>query len=543
MKNKQKVADFNELEPDQPAHARVGTVDLVIIRWPDADEVSVLYGRCLHRGALLADGRIEGDNLICGLHDWDYRFRTGVSEFDHSEQLAKFEHVIEDGGVFVDADEVDAWAKEHPQPYDREAYQGAYADSSGSDVEDALPEIRSLATDGLSDELGHGPVESMGVPRGELPGWGSIQVLAAQFDRLPCLDDERVDTQVVLGPRAKKPLILDIPIFVSDMSFGALSPEAKVALARGAKRAGTAICSGEGGAIPEELDESDRYLFELGTGRHGFDLAQMSNVQAFHFKLGQGAKTGVGGHLPGAKVTKEIAEVRDIEAGEDSVSPARFPDLSTPAEFAAFADEVRDASGGIPIGFKLSAQHVEPDIDAAIEAGADYLILDGRGGGTGAAPRIIRDHFGVPTIPGLGRARRHLDRIGALDVTLVVTGGLREPADFFKALALGADAVAIANSAIQAIGCLAMRACHTGNCPVGIATQRESLRSRLDVEIAARRLERFLESSITLMSTMARACGHQTFSTLSPSDLSTFDYEFHLLTGVPFAGHAEGTTF
>ena len=188
------------------------------------------------------------------------------------------------------------------------------------------------------------------------------------------------------------------------------------------------------------------------------------------------------------------------------------------------------------MGAKLSAQHIEADLDAALEIGVDYVILDGRGGGTGAAPLIFRDHISVPTIPAIARARRHLDRVGAHDVTLVATGGLRTAADFAKALALGADAVAIANSALQAIGCVGMRACHTDRCPVGIATQDPELRARLPVQAASERLARFLGASVELMCVLARACGHDRLSDFSLDDLSTYDRELHHLTGVAYAG-------
>ena len=173
---------------------------------------------------------------------------------------------------------------------------------------------------------------------------------------------------------------------------------------------------------------------------------------------------------------------------------------------------MRDRTGGIPIGYKLSAQHIEKDIDAALEVGVDYIILDGRGGGTGAAPIIFRDNISVPTIPALARARRHLDGLDRKDVTLVITGGLRKPADFIKALALGADAVAVSNAAMQAIGCIAMRACHTNNCPVGIATQKPHLMSRIVIEKSANQLKNFFETSVELMQVMARACGYDHLS-------------------------------
>lgn len=207
------------------------------------------------------------------------------------------------------------------------------------------------------------------------------------------------------------------------MSFGALSEEAKVALATGAEKAGTGICSGEGGMLPEEQAANSRYFYELASAKFGFSLDKVKNVQAFHFKGGQGAKTGTGGHLPGIKNHGKISQVRGIPEGEDAISPATFTDLKTSADFARVADEVRQMSGGIPIGFKLSANHIEADIDFALDAGADYIILDGRGGGTGAAPALFRDHISVPTIPALARARRFLDAQGVKDVTLIITGG------------------------------------------------------------------------------------------------------------------------
>ncbi|MFN2168788.1 MAG: FMN-binding glutamate synthase family protein, partial [Anaerolineae bacterium] len=300
--------------------------------------------------------------------------------------------------------------------------------------------------------------------------------------------------------------------------------------------AGTGICSGEGGMLPEEQAENSRYFYELASARFGFSMDKVARAQAFHFKGGQGAKTGTGGHLPGRKVRGKIAEVRGLSAGTDAISPPRFPDWHGLAEFRDFAAQVREATGGIPVGFKLSAQHIEKDIDAALEVGADYIILDGRGGGTGAAPRLFRDNISVPTIPALARARRHLDRSGAAQVTLIITGGLRLPADYVKALALGADAVALANAPMQAIGCLGMRACHTNNCPVGIATQKPHLRARLPVDEAAERLARFFTASVELMTVLARAAGHTRLADFNPRDLTTFKRDMADLTGVAYGG-------
>jgi len=526
------IADWSALADRSPAYALVAGVDLVAVRYDDA--ISVFYGRCLHRGALLADGHVRGANLICPVHNWDYRCDTGVSEYNNAEALPKFTAWIETGRVWVDADEIAAWAEAHPQPYDRDAYLGLYQDTHGTAEEPHTALVHSLARSGSGH--GHGPMAAMGVPHDRLPRWDDIQIVTAQLARAPRLEDEPVETGVVIGPNAQRPLRLEIPLMISDMSFGALSEPAKRALARGAELAGTGIASGEGGMLPEERDENSRYVYELASGRFGFAWDKLDGVQAFHFKGGQAAKTGTGGHLPAAKVTDRIAAVRGLKAGQDAISPPRFPDWTEPGHVRAFADEVRSRTGGIPIGYKLSAQHIEADIDAALEVGVDYIILDGRGGGTGAAPLLFRDHISVPTIPALARARRHLDRAGRGDVTLIITGGLRQPADFVKALALGADAIALATSAMHAIGCIAMRACHTNACPVGIATQKPHLVSRLVVEKSAERLAIFLTASVQLMATMARACGHARLADLTPADLTTWQQDMSRLSGVPYGG-------
>ena len=221
------------------------------------------YGRCLHRGALLADGHVDGDNLICGLHDWDYRLDSGVSEYNNEEVLPKFAAWIDGGKVVVDADEIAAWEKDHPQPYRRDAYLGLYAEVHADAVEPHVQQIQHYAQHGLSKTGHHGAVAAMGVPRQELPSWDDIQIVTAQLATAPRLDDAPVGTEVVIGPNAQRPLTLEIPLMVSDMSFGALSEPAKVALARGAELAGTGICSGEGGMLDEEQAENGRYFYEL----------------------------------------------------------------------------------------------------------------------------------------------------------------------------------------------------------------------------------------------------------------------------------------
>lgn len=396
--------------------------------------------------------------------------------------------------------------------------------------------IQELANKSL-DEIGHhGPMGAMGVPVYKLPLWDDIQLVTAQVAKKPLLEEDEVGTEVTIGKNALKPLKLKIPLFVSDMSFGALSEEAKLALAKGAELAGTGICSGEGGMLPEEQEANSRYFYELASAQFGFNESLLSKVQAFHFKGGQGAKTGTGGHLPGNKVKGKIAQVRQLQEGQDAISPSTFKNLDSVADFKNFAERVRELSGGIPIGFKLSAQHIEADVEFAVAAGADYVILDGRGGGTGAAPLVFRDNISVPTIPALARARYYLDRKGYDHVSLVITGGLRTPADFVKALCLGADAVALSNAPMQAIGCIGARMCNTNLCPAGIATQDPELRKQINVDKGAARLARFFQSSVELMKLLAKACGHRHFSEFSKHDLSTWKKDMHELAGVPYSG-------
>ena len=486
-------------------------------------------------------GRSSSQPFCDGSHvGTDFTPRVIVSDTDDDAYLCACKHTRNppfcDGShkQFSDADV----GKEGP---------GIAADESpvpkarATAEEPSVEFIHQLAQEGLSNVGHHGPMGAMGAVRTKLPQWDDFQIMTAQLHTKPLLEDVDVATELVIGPECKKPLTLKIPLFVSDMSFGALSEEAKIALAKGAELAGTGICSGEGGMLPEEQQANSRYFYELASAMFGYKESLLENVQAFHFKGGQGAKTGTGGHLPGIKNIGRIPEVRGIPEGQPAISPPTFADLHTAADFKKFAERVREVTGGIPIGFKLSANHIEKDIAFALEASADYIILDGRGGGTGAAPLLFRDHISVPTIPALARARHFLDKQGASGrVTLIITGGLRVPSDFIKALALGADGIALSNSAMQAIGCIGARICHTNNCPAGIATQKPELRRRLDVDAAAQRLHNFFDASTELMQVMARACGHDHLGGFDIDDIATFNAELAQLSGVEYSGYDAG---
>ncbi len=485
-------------------------------------------------------GRSKSQPFCDGSHaGTDFKPRAFTAEEDGTAYLCACKHTANppfcDGTHKQFSDE--QVGKEGPGV---KAGQGALPKAVATVEEPTVAYIHELARDGLSKLGHHGRMTSMGVPRHLLPHWDDLQIMAAQMATKPLMEEQTVGTKLVIGPEAAKPLVLNVPLFVSDMSFGALSEEAKIALATGAELAGTGICSGEGGMLPEEQQANSRYFYELASAGFGYREELLSKVQAFHFKGGQGAKTGTGGHLPGNKNVGKISQVRGIAEGQPAISPPTFKELSSVSDFKRFADRVRELTGGIPVGFKLSANHIEQDIQFALDASADYIILDGRGGGTGAAPKMFRDHISVPTIPALARARRYLDEQGAGGrVTLIITGGLRLPIDFVKALALGADGVALSNSAMQAIGCVAARMCNTNNCPTGIATQKAELRKRLDIQKSAEQLQRFFAASVELMQVMARACGHDDLGKFNKNDLATWHREMALLSGVKYSGYTD----
>lgn len=368
--------------------------------------------------------------------------------------------------------------------------------------------------------------------------WDEILICGAQLATLPLNEDESVCTKTVIGPKSATPLVISTPVYVSHMSYGALSREVKIALAKGSAAAGTAMCSGEGGILPESLEAAGRYIFEYVPNRYSVTPENLLAVDAVEIKIGQSAKPGLGGHLPGAKVTDEIAEVRGFPAGEDIVSPARFPDIRNADELRAKVDELRETTGGKPIGIKLAAGHIEADLEIALIAEPDFVTIDGRAGATGAAPKVVKDATAIPTIFALARARAFLDAAGADGVSLVITGGLRNSADIAKALAMGADAVAVASAALIAAGCQQYRICNTGNCPVGITTQNPELRARLSIDLSAKRVENFFDVITHELADFARLTGHDDLRKLGVGDLRTTNSEIAKRTPIAHVGEA-----
>ena len=386
------------------------------------------------------------------------------------------------------------------------------------ECETHMASIHSMAANGQ-------PILEPMRTRAKSISWDDILIKGAQLARLPRNDDEPVQTETIIGPRAQRPLVIETPVYVSHMSFGALSKEIKIALAKGSATAKTAICSGEGGILEEELQNAHKYIFEYVPNQYSVTDESLQRVDAIEIKIGQSAKPGMGGHLPGNKVTSEVASVRGRTQGTDIISPARFQDVGSRDDLKRKVDWLREKSGGRPIGIKLAAGNIEADLEFALFAEPDYITLDGRPGATGAAPKLVKDATSIPTVFALNRARNYLNEKGVEDVSLVITGGLRISSDFAKALALGADAVAIGTAALMAAGCQQYRVCHTGRCPMGIATQDPQLRSRVDIDDSAKGIANFLRASTEELATFARLTGYDNVHGLATTDLCTLNSE------------------
>ena len=368
-----------------------------------------------------------------------------------------------------------------------------------------------------------------------MPNWDDILILGAQLNPAPLLDDEPVITTVVIGKNAKRPLIAENPVFVSHMSFGALSAETKVALAKGTAMSGSVQESGEGGILPEEREAANKYIFEYIPNKYSVTDENLRNSDAIEIKIGQGTKPGMGGHLPAEKVTPEIAAIRNKPLGQDIHSPSKFQEIKTKEDLKALVAELRDRSDGRPIGIKIAAGRIERDLEFCVFAEPDFITIDGRGGGTGASPYLLREATSVPTIYALHRARKYLDSVGAKNISLIITGGLRVSSDFAKAIAMGADAVAVGTGALIAVACQQYRICGSGKCPMGIATQDPELRARLKVEAAALRVANYLNVSLAELRSYARITGHRRLHDLSVNDLCTIRSEISEHTDIPHA--------
>lgn len=375
-------------------------------------------------------------------------------------------------------------------------------DSSASEAE--MSYIQQIATSGET------VIEPAGAQTNLSP-WSDILVLAAQLSRQPLTSSQPVNSEVVIGPNAKKPLTLESPLIVSHMSYGALTGETKVNIAKGAKQAHSAVGSGEGGLYEPEFEANQQVIFEYVPNKYSANDANLQKVAAIEIKIGQSAKPGLGGHLPGSKVTPEIAKMRGFPVGEDIISPPAFPDLKTPDDLKSLVDQLRDRSGGRPIGVKIAANDIEADLEWIKFAQPDFITIDGRGGGTGAAPKLWKETAGVPTLYALIRARRYLDD-NKMPQQLIVTGGLRTSDEIVKCLALGADAVALATGVLTALA------------------------APSDTLAADQKVANYLNVTLSELKTYARACGVTALRDFNLSHLATADYNLATHTPIRHVG-------
>ena len=419
-----------------------------------------------------------------------------VEEDNNKQETAEQEETKQEGSKSI---ELKNYLKEYKRDSDEK--------------EKNMLDIHTMAIEGKSI------ISAMGT---KLPivSWDDILILGGQLNKMPLLENEKVSLRTVIGKNAKKPMVLESPIFVSHMSFGALSKEAKTALAIGTKRTKTAICSGEGGILQEEFENSYKYIFEYVPNKYSVNDENLKKVSAIEIKIGQGTKPGMGGHLPAEKVTEEIAKVRGKNVHEDIISPSKFEEIETKEDLKNLVAELREKSEGCPIGIKIAAGHIEEDLEFACFAKPDFITIDGRGGATGASPKIIKDSTTVPTIYALYRARKYLDEHNE-QISLIITGGLRTSSDFTKAIAMGADAVKNNKEDMIAIGCQQYRVCNSGKCPVGIGTQDPELRKRFHIEESSKRLENYLNVVNDELKTFARITGNNNIHNLSNYDIVT----------------------
>lgn len=423
---------------------------------------------------------------------------------------------------------------------------------------DVLAYIEHAATHGLYE------IRGLGAKR-RLPHFDDLVLLTASASRYPLEGyREKCDTKTILGTRhAKRPIELEIPITIAGMSFGALSANAKESLGRGAAAAGTSTTTGDGGMTPEERQSSKTLVYQCLPSRYGFNPDDVRKADAIELVIGQGAKPGGGGMLLGQKVGPRVAKMRTLPQGIDQRSACRHPDWTGPDDLAIKIEELREITDWqIPIYVKLGATRVREDVKLAVKAGADVVVVDGMQGGTAATQQVFIEHAGIPTLAALPLAVEALEEMDVRgQVQLIISGGIRSGADVAKALALGADAVSIGQAAMMALGCnrpswyggekehdaqadyaaLETAAgfchhCHTGRCPVGVATQSPDLEARLSPEWGAKRLKNYLQTLTMELTTLARACGKSNVHHLEREDVVALTIEAAAMAKVPLAG-------
>ena len=414
---------------------------------------------------------------------------------------------------------------------------------------DVIAEIQRAAETGIYDIRGWGA-------KRKVPNFDDLLFLGASMSRYPLEGyREKCDTEVVLGTRyAKKPMVIDTPVTIAGMSFDALSAQAKEALGRGASEVGTSTTTGAGGKTAEEDGQSSKLVYQYLPSRYGMNPDDLRKADAIEVVLGQGAKPGGGGMLLGQKISDRVAHMRTLPKGIDQRSACRHPDWTGPDDLAIKIAELREITDWqVPIFIKIGATRTYYDVKLAVKAGADVVVLDGMQGGTAATQDVFIEHVGIPTLAAIPQATQALQEMGVhREVQLIVSGGIRNGADVAKAIALGADAVAIGTAALIALGDNHPRFeeeyrklgsasgyyddFQEGKCPAGISTQDPELSQRLDPVEGGRRLANYLRVLTLEAQTLARACGKSHLHNLEPEDLVALNIEAAAMARVPLAG-------
>jgi glutamate synthase domain-containing protein 2 len=390
-----------------------------------------------------------------------------------------------------------------------------------------MAEIRNVADKGTSILCSMGSLKKMPFSLNDL------HFVPAQIFKIPLNTNEEVSIKTIIGPRAKKPLKVSSPIMFSGMSYGAVSRNVRMVLARVASKLDLGLNSGEDIVLPEELIIASKNLVvQYSAGRFGTTEDILKKSSAVEIRFGQGAFPGWESLLPAEKVPPEIAKLMDLKEGEDAHSPAHHPDIRNEDELKEKIRWLRELTDGIPIGAKIGCGNVENDIEILANGGVDFISLDGFGGGTGATEFFVRENVGIPIVVALPRADRHLKKIGVRNkISLIAGGGLRTSADFAKCLALGADSVYIGTSALIAMNCEQYRICHTGRCPTGVTTNDPVLVQRLDVDEGVRRLTNFINVSNQEVANLLRIVGKDDIKKLGMEDLVALEKELSEATG------------
>ena len=423
--------------------------------------------------------------------------------------------------------------------------------ASGTYDPSVMEDIHRKAEEGLYQMRGFGTLRER-----RWATFDDLTFIPCSLTRIPLEGyREQCVTKTVLGTRhAKKPIELDIPIMITGMSWGALSLNAKVALAKGAAAAGSSNTTGDGGMLMAERENSRVLIYEVLPSRYGINIHDLRKADAIELTIGQGAKPGTGGLLLDSKVKAHIAAQRDLPVGVDQRSPARHPDFLGPDDMNIKIEELREATDWqVPIFVKMGATRVFDDVKLAAKAGADVIVIDGMEGGTGASPEIFQEHSGIPTLAAVCEARAALEDLSLYgEVQLIIAGGIRNGVDAAKAIALGADACYIGTAALIALNCnkpiyvedyhklgtepYHCHHCHTGRCPVGITTQDAELMKRLDIDEGAERVANLLHVMTLEIQMLARSCGKADIHDLDPDDLRALSLEASMICDIPLVG-------